>query len=144
MFKRGEQKQISNQNSAQGGEEWTLINKNTTIEGSLHASGRVRIHGKVLGDVIVDGVLEIAEEGLIDGTLVRADEIKIIGKVKANIESKGKIEIWQTGQLEGDVRARALEIDEGAMFIGRSDMRPLEKTSTIPVAKTIKAALEPS
>jgi len=127
MFKRNDQKQTPSQ--AQSTEEWTLINRNTTVEGTLKAQGRVRIHGNIYGDVHVDGILEVAEEGIIEGNMVYADEIKIIGRVKANIETPGKIEIWQKGQLEGDVRAKALDIEEGAMFIGRSDMRPVEKVS---------------
>ncbi|MCA9838081.1 MAG: polymer-forming cytoskeletal protein [Trueperaceae bacterium] len=138
MFKRGQDKQSASQTQT---EEWTLINRQTVIEGVLKAQGRVRIHGKIIGDVLVNGVLEVAEEGVIEGTHVKADDIKIIGRVKANIEANGKIEIWQTGQLEGDVRARALEIDEGAMFIGRSDMRPKEKAvATLAASNTLKAA----
>ncbi len=141
MFKRSDQKQTAPQ--AQTGEEWTLINRNTTIEGTLKAQGRVRIHGNVLGDVHVDGVLEVAEEGIIEGNIVYADEIKIIGRVKANVETPGKIEIWQKGQLEGDVRAKALDIEEGAMFIGRSDMRPSEKLSApLPAPSQAKSAIK--
>ena len=137
MFKRSDQKQTT---QAQTGEEWTLINRNTTIEGTLKAQGRVRIHGNVLGDVHVDGVLEVAEEGIIEGSIVYADEIKIIGRVKANVETPGKIEIWQKGQLEGDVRAKALDIEEGAMFIGRSDMRPIEKlAASLPASTQAKS-----
>ncbi|HEX7021382.1 MAG TPA: polymer-forming cytoskeletal protein, partial [Trueperaceae bacterium] len=44
--------------------------------------------------------------------------------IKANVDVKGKIEIWKEGRLEGDVRACALDIEEGATFLGRSEMSP--------------------
>lgn len=104
-------------------EPFTYIHRGTTLAGDLEATGRVRVHGTVRGNVKVSGVLEVAEAGVIEGELVEADEVKILGKVRANVDAKGKIEIWKDGQLDGDVQAAALDIEEGARFTGRSDMR---------------------
>lgn len=92
-------------------EPFTYIHRGTTISGELQVEGRVRVQGTVRGTLIVGGALEVAE-------------VKILGRVKANIEAAGKVEIWRQGQLEGDVRAAALDIEEGASFTGRSEMRP--------------------
>lgn len=105
-------------------EPFTYIHQATIVTGTLKAQGRVRVHGTILGDIDVDGTLEVAESGRIEGQLVQADEVKILGFIKANVEVRGKVEIWSKGQLEGDVRASALDIEEGATFIGRSEMRP--------------------
>ena len=101
----------------------TYIHKDTALTGNLNAKGRVRIDGTVRGNITVEGILEIAESGTVEGELIKATIIKIIGHVKANIEATKKVEIWQKGRLEGDVRAAALDIEEGALFIGRSEMR---------------------
>jgi len=114
------------------GEPFTYIHQGTVLEGDLKAKGRVRIHGTVRGKVTVAGVLEIADGGLIEGGTIQADTVRIIGAVKANIEAKGKIEIWKTGVLEGDVKASALDIEEGARFTGRSEMRPLNAVNPLP------------
>jgi len=103
-------------------EPFTYIHRGTTLVGDLEASGRVRVHGTVQGNVKVSGVLEVAEAGIIEGERVEADEVKILGKVRANVDAKGKIEIWKDGLLEGNVRAAALDIEEGASFTGRSEM----------------------
>ncbi len=103
-------------------EPFTYIHRGTTLTGDLEASGRVRVHGTIRGNVHVKGVLEVAEAGIIEGDLIEADEVKIIGRVHASVHAKGKIEIWKAGQLEGDVRAAALDIEEGASFTGRSEM----------------------
>jgi cytoskeletal protein CcmA (bactofilin family) len=111
---------------------FTYIHQGTEVHGDLIGKGRVRVHGTVRGNITVEGVLEIAEDGLVEGQLITADEVKIIGHVKANVEARIKVEIWQKGILEGDIRAVALDIEEGATFIGRSDMRSPTQTLTVP------------
>ena len=114
------------------GDSFTYIHQGTVLEGDLNAKGRVRVHGTVRGKVTVAGVLEVADGGLIEGGTIQADTVRIIGAIKANIEAKGKIEIWKTGVLEGDVKASALDIEEGARFTGRSEMRPLNGAVSLP------------
>lgn len=126
MFRRGQKQKSKNTQP----EPFTYIHQETLIEGSLNAKGRVRIYGVVKGNVCVEGVLEIAEFGVIEGDLVQAQELRILGRVKANVAASGKVEIWQKGELIGDVRASALDIEEGATFIGRSDMRPAPQVIT--------------
>lgn len=118
MFRRTAKPATSNQQA----QNITFISRGTVLTGNLSAQGRVRVHGRIHGNVTVDGVLEVAEDGVIEGELIRAHEVTILGVVKANIEVKGKIEIWQNGRLDGDIKARALDIEEGASFTGRSDM----------------------
>ncbi|HKI57479.1 MAG TPA: polymer-forming cytoskeletal protein [Trueperaceae bacterium] len=108
-------------------EPFTYIHRGTKIVGDVEAEGRVRVHGTVQGNVRISGVLEVAEAGVIEGEHVEADEVKILGRVRANVTARGKIEIWKDGQLEGNVRAAALDIEEGASFTGRSEMVPGRK-----------------
>jgi cytoskeletal protein CcmA (bactofilin family) len=102
---------------------FTYIQQGTTVKGNLTVKGKIRVVGEVFGNITVDGVLEVAESGRIEGEAIQADDVIIIGHVKANIDARGKIEIWKKGRLEGDVQAAALDIEEGASFTGRSEMR---------------------
>lgn len=124
-------------------EPFTYIHRGTTVTGDLEAEGRVRVHGTIRGNVSVQGVLEVAEAGVIEGTSVIADEVKILGRVAANVTAKGKIEIWKDGHLEGDVQAAALDIEEGARFTGRSEMRSARPTGAprLPERGTAARAL---
>lgn len=111
--------------SAAAAEPFTYVQRGTTIVGHVEAEGRVRVHGVVRGDMVVDGTLEVAEAGLVEGTTVRANDVKIIGRVVVDrLEARGKVEIWEGGELIGDVKAAALDIEEGARFTGRSEMTP--------------------
>lgn len=48
--------------------------------------------------------------------------MKVLGRVVADVRATGKVEIWKGGHLVGDVKARTLDIEEGAYFTGRSEM----------------------
>jgi cytoskeletal protein CcmA (bactofilin family) len=104
-------------------EPFTYIHQDTVLTGELVAKGRVRVHGKVRGNVRVTGVLEVAESGTVEAERLEADEVKIIGLVRAGqLVVSGKVEIWKGGELVGDVKAAALDIEDGARFTGRSEM----------------------
>lgn len=126
-------------------EPFTYIHRGTTITGTLEASGRVRVHGTIVGTVKVTGVLEVAEAGVIQGERIEASEVKILGRVEADVHASGKIEIWKDGVLIGDVRASALDIEEGAAFTGRSEMSADRKTppGRLPSANPDRAGLNP-
>lgn len=115
-----------------GSEPFTYIQEGTIVRGDLEASGRVRVHGTIHGNVIVQGVLEVAAEGSIKGDRVEAEQVRILGSVEALVAAAGKVEIWSGGSLDGDVRAASLDIEEGASFTGRSEMRPAGARPALP------------
>lgn len=98
----------------------TYLGEGSQIEGQLKAKGQVRIDGIVKGSVEVDGDLEVGPKGLIDGDYVHANNIQVHGQIKAQVQAREKLSLSKTAQLEGDVRARALDIEAGAVFVGRS------------------------
>ena len=123
-------------------ETFTLIDQGTIVQGDLDVSGRIQIHGIVKGNLTVKGVVEVAESGLIEGEFIRADEVKVVGHVKANVDTKGRLEIWKRGRLEGNVQAGILDIEEGAIFIGNSNMGSTETASLPGAAKEIEETKE--
>jgi cytoskeletal protein CcmA (bactofilin family) len=114
-------------------EPFTFIHKGTLIVGNLTVPGRARIHGAVHGNLEVAGLLEIAESAIIEGSYIHADVVKIIGTVRADVWAHGKVEIWRTGKLTGNIYAASLDIEEGATFVGSSDMQPAGYTK-MPIA----------
>lgn len=105
-------------------EPFTFIHQGTVIVGNVQVPGRARIHGEVHGNVNVQGLLEIAASAVVDGHYICADNIKILGQVRADVWAKGSVEIWRGASLTGDLYAAQLDIEQGATFIGSSDMRP--------------------
>jgi len=103
-------------------ERFTYIHHGTTVTGDLKARGRVRVHGAVNGEVEVDGLLEVAKDGVVDGASIVAEALVVLGRVRGAVRVSGKVEVWKGGVLEGDVRAGSLDIEDGATFVGRSEM----------------------
>ena len=103
-------------------ERFTYVHHGTTLTGRLDATGRVRVHGAVHGDVLVDGLLEVAEDGVVEGNVIEAGALVVLGRVRCDVRVNGTVEVWKGGVLEGDVQAGSLDIEEGATFVGRSQM----------------------
>lgn len=99
----------------------TLVGKNTTIEGSLSAEGTVRVEGKLNGDVVLTGNLIVGEEGYIKGN-IKADSVVLSGIVEGNITVNNHLHITSCAKLTGDIDAKSIIIDEGAIFNGNCKM----------------------
>jgi len=104
-------------------EPFSFVHRDTRIDGTVRAEGRLRIDGVVYGAVQVGGLLEIAPGGRIENGPVRARDVRVAGVILGDVDAEGTVEIWDGGCLEGDVRAGALDVDEGGRFLGHSGAR---------------------
>lgn len=123
----------------------TFIASGTQLHGDLKAKGPVRVDGVILGSLLVDGDLEIAPGGRIEGDEVRARNILVNGEVRAKIIADGKLTLTKRAHVEGDVVAKALDIEAGATFVGRSvtgDGKALPPTITSETPPKGKPAKE--
>lgn len=98
-----------------------ILGKTSVMKGELNGVGVSRMDGKFEGTVIVDGDLLVGP----DGNLVA--EIKVInatisGRVKGNVYAQGKVELLASAIVAGDIIAKAIIIEEGARFNGRSQI----------------------
>jgi len=118
MFGRKQSSQPSK--PAGGARNPTYIAAGTQILGDVKSQGTIRIDGTVIGSVLVDGDLEIAPGGRIEGEEVRARNILVNGEIRAKVVAEGKLTLTKRAHLEGDVIAKALDIEAGATFVGRS------------------------
>ena len=48
----------------------------------------------------------------------------IEGAVHGNITAKDRIEMKSTARVTGDIRAKRLSVEDGVMFVGRSEVNP--------------------
>ncbi|QRN80553.1 MAG: polymer-forming cytoskeletal protein [Nocardiopsis sp. BM-2018] len=125
MFRRRQRERTPASDAGSGAsppERFTYVHHGTTLTGRLAATGRVRVHGAVHGDVAIDGLLEVAKDGVVEGTSIEASALVVLGRVRGDVRVSGTVEVWKGGVLEGDVQAGSLDIEEGATFVGRSQM----------------------
>ena len=110
----------------------TIIGAGTVVEGVLKASASTRIEGTVNGDITSEGVVVIANEGIVNGNITAVD-VKISGTVKGNLIISGKTELVSNGKLVGDIKTGSLSIDETAIFQGNCKMNSVSEEEAAPV-----------
>jgi len=74
------------------------------IEGSLTGGSETEVHGRIEGNVTVDGVLFLGKTALITGN-VRADTCQIEGMVEGKVECSSNLIVATTGRLAADAVA---------------------------------------
>ncbi len=68
-----------------------------------------------------DGCLTIGTDAKVEADLVVRDVV-ITGLVEGNVDASGKVEIHPGGTLHGDLRARRIQIHDGAVVVGNVNM----------------------
>jgi cytoskeletal protein CcmA (bactofilin family) len=118
----------------QGGKD--ILSSDVEIKGSIKFQKELLIDGKVEGDINSDGVLTIGENADIHGE-IKTKSITVYGKVHGNITVVERCELKSKCILQGDLKAARLIIEEGATFIGKSEV-----TTGASVAKSSPARPE--
>jgi cytoskeletal protein CcmA (bactofilin family) len=98
-----------------------ILSSDVEIKGSIKFQKELLIDGKVEGDINSDGVLTVGENAEIRGD-VKTKSITVYGKVHGNITVAERCELKSKCVLQGDLKAARLVIEEGATFIGKSEV----------------------
>jgi cytoskeletal protein CcmA (bactofilin family) len=98
-----------------------ILSSDVEIKGSIKFQKELLIDGKVEGEINSDGVLTIGENADIRGE-IKTKSITVFGKVHGNITVAERCELKSKCTLQGDLKAARLIIEEGATFIGKSEV----------------------
>jgi len=99
----------------------SLLSKNVRIEGEIQGPENLHVEGYLKGAVELSGDIFIGNTGIVEAD-VEAKNIVIQGEVTGNVKAHHQLEIHPTGKLIGDCSAASIDIKEGAVFEGRSNM----------------------
>ncbi len=100
------------------------VDARLSLEPTAHVSGRIRstscsLQGQVDGDLECAEELIIREGGRLNADALSGKNMTIAGKVKGNVQCGGMLRLMNTAELEGNIRARSITINEGAIFNGK-------------------------
>ena len=109
----------SNPMADHGGKD--ILSSDVEIKGSIKFQKELLIDGKVEGDINSDGILTVGENAEILGE-IKTKSITVYGKVHGNITVTERCELKSKCVLQGDLKAARLTIEEGATFIGKSEV----------------------
>jgi cytoskeletal protein CcmA (bactofilin family) len=103
----------------------TLIGEEYIFTGEVRGPSVIRIEGKIIGDVNVEGGIVLGENGNIEGNITTKSAI-IYGTVNGNVKTT-HLEIKKTGHVNGDIITDTLEVEMGAAYNGRLSMQKQEQ-----------------
>jgi cytoskeletal protein CcmA (bactofilin family) len=120
-----------------------VLSSDVEINGTLKFAGELTFEGKLDGDIVSDGALQLGDSTVINGN-VNVSSVVVRGKVNGNVTAKDKIEIKAKAELFGDIKAAKLVIEEGVTFVGRTEVNPNKSTPTPAPAPRLGGDRAPS
>ncbi len=111
------------------GEKETVIAHGTEVRGRIQGPNTVRVAGFFEGEINIDSMIWIGQQGEVQGT-VKARDMIIEGQMKGDVESSERIEIRASGRVIGNINCHKLAMAEGCFFQGEIKM-PGEETKPL-------------
>ena len=108
------------------------------IRGSIRVQRELLIDGRVEGEINSDSALTLGENADIRAE-IRSKSITVYGKVQGNITVGERCELKSRCTLQGDLKAARLVIEEGATFIGKSEVT----SGKVPAAASNSGSTRP-
>ena len=120
------------------------LSADVEIKGSIKFQNDLTVDGKVEGEITSSGTLTVGENAEIRGE-IRTKSATVYGKVHGNITVEERCELKSRAVLQGDLKAARLVIEEGATFVGKSEVTPVKGAARPteaprPVAEAPKTA----
>jgi len=78
-----------------------------------------------------EACVEVSKKGVIISE-VRVRSLIVKGEVKGPIRAREAVKIHKTGKVYGNVNARSISVEEGAILVGRVEVGPLRKIDPVP------------
>ncbi|MFO7870098.1 MAG: polymer-forming cytoskeletal protein [Kiritimatiellia bacterium] len=101
----------------------TSIAEDVEIVGSIKSSGNVQIDGRLNGDLNCTADATIGTNANVKGNL-SVNSVTVLGQVNGNITAKDRIELKSSAKVTGDIRAKRMAVEDGVMFVGKSEVNP--------------------
>jgi cytoskeletal protein CcmA (bactofilin family) len=118
------------------GEIHALLGRGTEFDGKLSFEGRVRVDGKLRGEIFSDGMLIVGDGADIDAKIDVGILIVRGGEVRGSIHARELVELHAPAKVRCDIHAPQLFIDKGVVFEGQCTMKEAE---VHPMDETVEA-----
>lgn len=99
-----------------------ILSSDVEIKGSIKFTDELILDGSVEGEITSDaGHLTVGENARVKGE-VKTRGVVVYGKVDGNITVTERCELKTDAEIVGDIKAGTLSIEEGAAFMGQSQV----------------------
>ncbi len=101
-----------------------VLANDVDIKGTIKFDNELIFDGKIEGEIVSDGgSLTLGKNANVNGE-VKTKSVVVHGTVEGNITVSERCELKASSQLTGDLKAMRIIIEEGATFIGKSEVTP--------------------
>ncbi len=118
-----------NSEETQSAKTEAIIPVDVEVQGQVKSAVNIQIDGKLNGDLSCTGHAVIGSSAVINGNMT-VGSIVVSGHVRGNISAAERIDLKATAKLTGDIKAKKLTVEEGAAFVGKSEVNPSGPAST--------------
>ena len=105
-----------------------ILTSDVQLTGTLKFDTELIFDGKLEGEIISEGTLILGKNAVVKGE-VRTKSVTIHGTVNGNVTVQERCELKSNAELLGDLKAMRIIIEEGATFIGHSEVTPTKTAS---------------
>jgi cytoskeletal protein CcmA (bactofilin family) len=111
-----------------------VLSSDVEIKGSVKFTNDLVVDGKIEGEINSDGNLTVGENARIKAEIKTATVI-VYGKVHGNLTATDRVELKASAEVVGDIKAKTLSIEAGAIFVGKSTVgTPASSASAQPAS----------
>ncbi len=116
MFNKDEKRNAGMGRIGQGENE-TIIGQTVKVDGDFVSEGNVLVQGMVNGSLKTRGDLRVEKGSKIKAD-VEAANATVSGQIKGNVTIQNNLELGASAVVEGDIVAKVLSIEPGAILNG--------------------------
>ena len=116
-----------------------FLSTDVEIKGTVKFTNDLVVDGKIEGEISSDGNLTVGENARIKAEIKTATVI-VYGKVHGNITAADRVELKASAEVVGDIKAKSLAIEAGAIFVGKSTVGTPAQAAASAQPGTNKAA----
>lgn len=96
-----------------------VLSSDVEIKGTVKFSNDLVVDGRIEGQITSDGSLTVGENARIRAE-ISTNSVIIYGKVHGNIHAIERVELKSSAEVVGDIKAKSLTVEGGAIFVGKS------------------------
>ena len=98
-----------------------VLSSDVEIKGTVKFTNDLVVDGRIEGEIHSEGNLTVGENARLKAE-IKTGTVVVYGKVHGNIIASERVELKATAEVVGDIKAKTLSIEPGAIFVGKSNV----------------------
>ena len=111
--------QDSSPSKSPSGGTRNVLSSDVEIKGTVKFQHDLIVDGKIEGEIHSTGNLTVGENARLKAE-IKTGTVVVYGKVHGNLTAVDRVELKASAEVVGDIKAKFLTIEAGAIFVGKS------------------------